>query len=174
MVERSAAADSGWFKAAGQAGFSLVEVTMAIGIVAFAFTSILGLVPIALNTFHNSVDMAVGSQIVQRVTNDSQQTDYDQLIATPASVRYFDDQGDEVAAAQKAKAIYHVNVCVVSSTVLPGASGINQNLARITVQVANNPGGRPLGSGSDNLWITSSGIPISSYSMFVARKNYAP
>jgi uncharacterized protein (TIGR02598 family) len=165
-----------------QTGFSLVEVTIAIGIIAFAFTSILGLVPIALNTFHNSLDMSIGSQIAQRVTNDSQQTDFDQLIANPKTLRYFDIQGDEVlptqgttlTADQMAKVIYNVNVCVVPTTFLPGASATNQNLAKITVQVANNPGNRPLLSGSDNLWIYNSGMPITTYSMLVARKNYEP
>jgi len=177
MVEKAPGAER-----AKQAGFSLVEVTMAIGIVGFAFISILGLVPIALNTFHKSLDMAVGSQIAQRVTNDSQQTDFDELIASENTVRYFDVQGDEVvpaqgmalSAAQLAKVLYNVNVCVVPTTVLPGASATNQNLAKITVQVASNPGNRLLVSGTDKLWISHSGVPISTYSLLVARKSYEP
>ena len=40
------------------AGFSLVEVIVALGIVAFAFVGLLGIIPSGLNTFRQSVDQA--------------------------------------------------------------------------------------------------------------------
>src|SRR2546430_586204 len=63
-----------------KAAFSLVEVVTSIGIAAFAFISVLGLIPTGLNTFRQAVDTSVGSQIMQRVINEAQQTDFDRLV----------------------------------------------------------------------------------------------
>jgi uncharacterized protein (TIGR02598 family) len=124
------------------AGFSLVEVTVSIGIVAFAFVALFGLIPTGLTTFRQAMDSSIGSQIAQRVISDVQQTDFDVLIdeanlpnypaAPPAdytfraprisapAFRYFDDQGTEVIPAspgtlsstEKARVIFWVNTRV--------------------------------------------------------------
>jgi len=149
-----------------QAGFSLVEVTIAIGIVSFAFVSVIGLIPTGLNTFHQAMDASVGTQIVQRVLNDLQQTDFTVLTQdatgvanetyrytwtlsnnSQSKVRYFDDQGNEVT--DPARAIYHVNTRIMPVTVTPSsgsqlAEASNTNLATVTVQVANNPSNQTL------------------------------
>lgn len=41
-----------------RAGFSLVEVIVAMGVVAFAFVGLLGVIPSGLNSFRQSVDQA--------------------------------------------------------------------------------------------------------------------
>ena len=41
-----------------RAGFSLVEVIVALGIVAFAFVGLLGIIPSGLGSFRQSVDQA--------------------------------------------------------------------------------------------------------------------
>jgi uncharacterized protein (TIGR02598 family) len=133
---------------ASRAAFSLVEITMAIGIVSFAFLGVFGLIPTGLNTFRQAMDASVGSQIAQRVINDAQQTDFNTLIGGNTSAfqqsstpRYFDDQGNEVTTA--GGAIYQVNTCITPATATPSASGnTNPNLATVTVQIANNPGNR--------------------------------
>jgi hypothetical protein len=99
--------------------FSLVEVVLAIGIVAFAFVALLALMPMGLTNFRKAMNASVGSEIGQRVFNDLQQTDFDTLLkqanltpapessydpqASPSRVgsgslphRYFDDDGNEV------------------------------------------------------------------------------
>ena len=48
---------------AGDRGFTLVEVTLAMGIVAFAVVSILGTIPIALNSARQSTDQGRASAI---------------------------------------------------------------------------------------------------------------
>ena len=131
-------------------GFTLVEVIISLGVVAFGFIAILGLLPKGLTTFRSAMDNSVGAQIAQKVLNDSQQQDFDTLIANgnSRSVRYFDDQGNELP--NKSRAIYHVNTRILVSTGMPGES-INTNLATVTVQVANNPGNRTLPM-VNNLW----------------------
>ncbi len=99
--------------------FSLVEVVLAIGIVAFAFVALLALLPMGLSNFRKAMNASIGSEIGQRVFNDLQQTDYDTLLkqanvapaaeasypseASPSKFgsgslphRYFDDDGNEV------------------------------------------------------------------------------
>jgi len=105
--------------------FSLIEVVLAVGVVAFAFVAILGLIPAGMGQFRQAVDTSVCAQIAQRVINDAQQADFSTLIdepnlppspAPPAQdsfafriptvaftrassarcIRYFDEQGNEV------------------------------------------------------------------------------
>lgn len=146
-----------------RAGFSLIEIMLAIGIIAFAFIAIFGLIPGGLRIFRQAMDASVGSQIAQRVVSDAQQTDFDQLVTDEngnaitgvnstgrKAVRYFDEQGTEIDAtdaALVAKAIYHVNTRVTPATRLPKSgtsTGDNTNLATVTIQVAYNPGNQPL------------------------------
>src|ERR1700742_1236811 len=67
-------------------GFSLVEVVLALGIVAFAFVAILGLIPAGMSTFRQAINISVCSQIGQRVIGDAFQADYDTLL-TPLGTK---------------------------------------------------------------------------------------
>lgn len=148
------------------AAFSLVEVVLAIGIVSFAFVGMFGLLPVGLNTFRQAVDSSVGSQIVQRVINDAQQTDFPTLITSGTTTRYFDDQGNELKNSDSNfnSYIYTVEVAVSGTTALPGPSTSgSSNLATVTVRIANNPGHNPVPFGSASV------IPYSSYSALIAK-----
>lgn len=121
---------------------------MAIGIIAFAFVALFALLPAGHTAYRRSIDIAVCSQIAQRVIGDAQEADFDTLIDTidaqgvmdppnftfraPSRfqhyLRYFDDQGRELlspnnngilSAAQKPKAIYQVNTRVMPTFRLP-------------------------------------------------------
>lgn len=123
-------------------GFSLIEVVLCIGIVAFAFLAIFGMLPVGLSTFRQAMDNSVGSQIVQRLVGEAQQTDFPALIATPSTLRYFDDQANEITV-DKAY-IYTVEVTVVAPTTLPNTSTPATNsLATVTIKLAYNPGHHP-------------------------------
>lgn len=143
-----------------QDGFSLVEVVLAIGLVAFAFLAIFGMLPTGLGISRQAMDASVGAQIAQRIINDAQQSDFAELLKDASgktiagtnqtgrkAERYFDDQGGELPAAGKRLAIYHVNTRVTPATAMPKtgtSNGDNVHLAAVTVQVANNPGNREL------------------------------
>jgi len=119
-------------------GFSLVEVVLAIGIIAFAFVAMFGLLPVGMTTFRQALDNSLGTQIVQRLINEAQQTDYPTLIATPVGpLRYFDDQGNEVTAIKDS--IYTAEVSVMAPTALPPNTKTD-SLATVTIKLANNPG----------------------------------
>ncbi len=157
---------------ANSAGFSLVEVALAIGVVAFAFVGLLALLPAGLTTFRRAIDTSMSAQIAQRVINDAQQSDFDVLIdekALPSNpddftfraprvhepgLRYFDEQGNEIvpktstalSTEEQTRVIYHVNVRVTPRAPLPktNTGGDSRHLALITVQVAQNPSNRVL------------------------------
>jgi uncharacterized protein (TIGR02598 family) len=112
---------------AARAAFSLVEVALAVGIVAFAFVSLMALLPVGLSHFRAAIDLSVGAQIFQHVVGDAEQEDFERLTTTTATAtgdffvlptRYFDDQGGEVvlrtpgtpSADEAAQIVYQVRV----------------------------------------------------------------
>jgi uncharacterized protein (TIGR02598 family) len=112
-------------RASSPNGFSLVEVVLSVGIVAVAFLAVFSLLPAGLELFHQALDNTVCANIVQRVTNDAEQTDFNTLLSNPGNgdyfvmpVRYFDDQGTEIkvqnvgapSPTELAKILYWVRV----------------------------------------------------------------
>jgi uncharacterized protein (TIGR02598 family) len=120
---------------AAQLAFSLVEVTMAIGITSFVGLTVIGLLPTGLANFRNSMDISVSSQIVQRVVVDLQSADFSTISSSSGisnlPVRYFDDEGNELTSATAPGVVYQV------------AAGVNvtnsPNLATVVVDILNNP-----------------------------------
>ena len=130
-------------------GFSLVEVALAIGIIAFAFVALMSLLPAGLTTFRRALDISICTQIAQRIVSEAQLVDFDVVTDKanlPASalnreysfrmhqpgttqvwVRYFDEQGNEIKVAsppnltgdEKLRMIYAVNIRVIPRVSLP-------------------------------------------------------
>lgn len=102
-------------------------MVLALGIVAFAFVGLLGMLPVGLSTFRQAIDTTVSAQIVQRIVSDAEQSDFDLLSKKAVSsdanffvlpTRYFNDQGSEVIPAatsgptptEYARIVYQVRV----------------------------------------------------------------
>src|SRR5688572_1646103 len=60
--------------------FSLVEVALALGVFSVALLGILALLPSGMSNFRTAVDITVSAHIAQRVLEDAQQAEFDQLI----------------------------------------------------------------------------------------------
>jgi uncharacterized protein (TIGR02598 family) len=177
------------------AAFSLVETVLALGIVAFAFVGLMGMLPAGLQTFRKAVDTTVGAQIAQRVVGDAQQTDFDVLVPSSITgdfyvlpVRYFDDQGNEIVvpgggaltADQALRALYHVRVRGSKPdgdfTSLPQVKGARhhpRDSTFLTIQIANNPANKTLTVDTKQLWDVAAankvGVPIMMQSAVVTR-----
>jgi len=177
-----------------EAGFSLVEVTIAMGVIAFAFISVFGLIPTGLNAFHQAIDTSIGSQIAQKVINDAEQTDFSTLtdstnlpVTLPANysfqgpavngpaIRYFDEQGDELLSSQVSRAVYQVRTRITPATVTPyfatgqSSTATDVDLATVTIQIASNPGNQSIPiDPTTNLW-SSPLIPLTTYSTMVSK-----
>jgi uncharacterized protein (TIGR02598 family) len=163
--------------------FSLVEIVIGLAVISFTFVTLIGLLAIGSLNFRNANTTSVTTQIAQHVINEVQQTDFNSLTNTSnlsgggptytlminsQKIRYFDDQGDEMPASEKATSVYQVNTRIYPSPALPQTDGTLTcpNMAIVTVQVANVPGGSTLTLGTTapfvNLWST----PANSISTF--------
>ena len=127
------------------AGFSLVEVTLALGIISFAMVTLIGLLPVSYSAFKSSARSVTSTQLAQRIFADMQQTDFASLAPTNS---YHDVQGDEVGQSDSKK-VFDVKVEILSGMNLPASSAVasgnllsNVHLKQIVVKVAENPGGR--------------------------------
>ena len=138
---------------ASRSGFSLVEVTLAIGIVAFAFVALFALLPQGMSQFRRTMETTLSTQIAQRVITDAQQTDFAKLVDDAggeakdgltfrapvrgdARLRFFDEDGNEVKvtdgqardpasldAEQRLRITYWVNTRIMPKAPLPTGDG---------------------------------------------------
>jgi len=76
-----------------RSGFSLLEVTLAIGIIAFAFVALLGLIPSGLQVFRESIDTANEMWIMQNMNSMVQVTPWKQVKNLSKWTFYFDEEG---------------------------------------------------------------------------------
>ncbi len=118
-------------------GFTLVEVTMAIGIISFAFVATIGLLPVGLSVSRQAIETTIQSQIVQQLTTQALQTDFSQLATlSTADPYYFDDQGKSTS---NTSSNYKAGFTVATTTALP-AGASTQKLATVTIFVLNTKG----------------------------------
>ena len=130
-----------------QAAFSLVEVTLAIGIIAFAFVALFGLLPTGMATFRASVDATNDITIMQEMNAMVQVTAWqnlDNLDSNKATgdVYYFDEEGRRTDTKLKPsslsgieqKRLYQVKL-LLEPAYQPGNSGTQLKDAKRVVVV---------------------------------------
>jgi uncharacterized protein (TIGR02598 family) len=115
-----------------KAGFSLIEVALAAGIVAFALIPMMGLIPMGLNASRQAIDTTIQAQIIQQMTGQAQQTDFSKLSTlTSATVTCFDANGNVTTPAS---AIYKASFSAPVNMVLPGGSATTR-LDTLTIYI---------------------------------------
>lgn len=122
---------SRWFPAREKrSGFSLVEVTIALGVVTFAAVSILGLLPTGLVVMRDAMNQTVESQIVRSIAGQSVVANFANL--TAGSPFYFDNEGQRILKAEDS--VYTVSL---SSTppIYPGSTNAGGNLSASLVNL---------------------------------------
>ena len=174
------------------AAFSLVEVTLAIGVMGFAFVAIIGLVPVGLGNFRQTKNASVAAEVSARILSELQDTPFTQLVGTAtagqswsmtradgSTLRYFDDQGTETTSADPS-IVYVVNICVLNAPlyVVPKTSIQSRNaaLAAVTVQVACDPGNVPLAINSTTNLLTGKttgggSVQIFNFNTYIAKNS---
>ncbi len=121
-------------KSRPQAGFSLVEVALAVAIAALAIITLLGLLPQGLEMARKTALMVSDSNILEQVTHDMENAVFDQL-PTQNVKRYFNDQGREVL--QDAKDIsFVVQIEPQLVVALPQAEKVQPYLKRMVIKIA--------------------------------------
>jgi len=132
------------------AAFSLVEVVLAVGIMALGVVTILGLLPHGMEISRKTANELAETRIIEQLVAELQSSEWDDIEGAKqtisAQTRYFDDQGLELAETDsdlEALVTYVARVRVPDLNVrLPtNATAIseNQNLRRVTIEVASVP-----------------------------------
>jgi uncharacterized protein (TIGR02598 family) len=127
--------------------FSLVEVALAVGVIAFAFVALFGMLPVGLQTFRDAIDTSNEARIVQTFVSKVLATDFKNLkttvdAAATNEVVYFDEEGTQTDTslsplASKANSrIYEAKVFVDDPTV-PTLTNTLTYSANIVVVFAN-------------------------------------
>lgn len=153
--------------------FTLVEIVLALGILAFVCATTISLIGLGMSTFRKAVDRSVVTQIAQLMANEARQSDF-AGVTTNGIISYFDDQGQKLSVANTTPAIYVAQALVFSNT---NASVANPYVKTIVIQVANKPGGvvsdlrtEPLEADpSLKLWSSSNPAPVTTSFVVIAQ-----
>lgn len=143
-----------------RSAFSLIEVVLAIGVLAFSFLVLFNMIPVGLGMMSSSIDATVGMQIVQRVTTLARQSKFSELgklnrfqgadASGEKADFFFDDQGVELTDATGVNApgvVYSAAVVLLPRTAVPGAVGVqvpNPHIATINIIIKKNAAARPV------------------------------
>lgn len=97
---------------AKKAGFTLVEVTISLGIVAFAMISLVGMLPAGLSNFRTAMATTIEAQIVQALADDILVTNFSNLSKFTGQEYTYDSRGvgtqpDDPGAIYTAKVTLH-------------------------------------------------------------------
>lgn len=122
-------------------GFSLIEVTFAIGVLYFAAISIFGLLSVAAGITQKSISTELARRISTEIFGDMTQSGTVPLNPTT----YFDMDGREVSSADRVFEAWHT----ILPCELPGST--QSVLQRVVVQVFVNPSKEPLVRGASGL-----------------------
>ena len=150
-------------KKLNQRGFSLVEVTMALGIISFGMVSVLGLIPVGLNTMRQAMDATVEEQIVRKISGEVLLTPYSQISSKIISQPfYFDDQGTALKTSGKARfraTVADGTTAYPGSTATPPDKPITDSMRmlRVQVDVTPNGGGASISVSNFRILVSNSG-----------------
>jgi len=115
-------------------GFSLVEITIALGLFTFAAVTILALLPTGLNAMRLAMNQTVEAQIVRTIAGQSVVTNFDAL--TDRSPFYFDDEG--LSTSPNQNRVYTVTVTREDPD-FPGSglatNQLNQSLTKLRIEI---------------------------------------
>jgi uncharacterized protein (TIGR02598 family) len=115
-------------------GFSLIEVTLALGIFAFAMIPIIGLVSSGMKSLRGSMDDAVRGEIVRKVVAEAGRVPYTNLsTAFNNRLFYFDDEGVQQASSN-AQTIFVASNSIANPPVLLTTNTDIAQLLRVTVR----------------------------------------
>ena len=129
------------------AGFSLVEVTLAMGLVSFALLTILGIMPVGMNTLRQATEQTVESQIVQKIGGEASLTSFGQLGTNFSNKTfYYDDQGRYLtnAGAAPTSTRYWVKPTITNS-IYPGsgnaptATPATESIKAVRIEIMSGP-----------------------------------
>ena len=97
--------------------FSLVEVIIALGLITFAVTAIVGLLPVGLTSINQSMNQTVESQILRSLSSQSVVAEFGKLAANNL---YYDFEGQPSSLANS----YYTVKISTNAAIYPGSDGV--------------------------------------------------
>lgn len=119
-----------------RSGFSLVEVTLCLGVVAFALVALMGILPVGLMSAREAITQTAQTQILKRISSELELLPFTDLSAYIAQSRTYDYDGKETT--NSSDAVYEVKLSAAAAN-YPGSSnvaGLSDHLrdVRVTIQ----------------------------------------
>lgn len=158
-------------------GFSLVEVTIAMGIVATVLIALLALLPYGMDNVREAKSTQVQTRIANEIIGELQVADwgrepgFSRLRSWDGLIRRYDAEGSLIEDTQdqnKADTIYkvRVDVPVAQQVPLPGqaAGQGGQYLRRVSIKIAYAPGDREVDFDADQ-----APLPYKSFTSEIAK-----
>lgn len=131
-------------------GFSLVEVTIALGVFAFAVLGLMGMLPIALQTHRDAKNDTVLSQIKQRLAAEVLLTDGANLANLSEDVKIFDVEGREFTdSAPDIDVVYRAKI-TLEDFQIPGTTLTSSSLQRVVFYALQDPAGNLISTAPPN------------------------
>jgi len=78
--------------------FTLVEVTLAVGITSVALVGLLAMVPQGIRTMQKATDIAIEARIHQQITSEISLVAWQDRVSFHNTVRFYDNQGIHIPA----------------------------------------------------------------------------
>lgn len=120
-------------------GFSLIEICVAVGIVATVMVALLGMIPTGLNTVNEAADTMAEIRIAQQVIGEMQMADWQDVDKWDSKPYYYDVEGNKLDSPEAGIVKYTCRVEIRRDFSLPLADE-NRYLKGITVKVASKRG----------------------------------
>jgi uncharacterized protein (TIGR02598 family) len=117
------------------AGFSLVEVALAVAIAALAIITLLGLLPQGLEMARKTSIISTDSNIVEQIIRNLENMKWTDIPANGVTNKYYTDQGLEVMSSSL-EISYVVEIDFKQQAALPLAENVEPNLRRVIIRVA--------------------------------------
>lgn len=145
-------------------GFSLIEIVLAIGIIGFCLTTLLGMMSVGMSSHSSARARTVSARIFQTVANDNQLASG---FGVSSSRKYFDFDGNQVDVASKdihfvANIVPFLNFKIPSSHSANGAT-----LIRVAIQVCAQRNNENLTTDSEGLIASAPGRDLITRAVYV-------
>jgi len=141
-------------------GFSLVEVTLALGVVSFALLALVGVMPAGLSTMRQAADKLVESQVVRQLGTEALHTPFSELSSRFSGVStYYDDAGLVLSNASASGVRYRAEV-VLAQPAFPGSTSeanLTNSLWTMRISLATVSSGREISTNYYNIQVPNSG-----------------
>ncbi len=122
-------------RSSSNAGFSLVEVALAVAIAALAIITLLGLLPQGLEMARKTSVITNNSSIVEQIIRNLENMQWTDLPTTGNTYKYYTDEGLEVATDSK-EISYVAQIDYSQTASLPQTETLEPYLRRVIIRIA--------------------------------------